>query len=372
MKKYTILTMLLFVMFALHAQNLIEIEIEECGETEIKTNICADYENGRYDYAIIVINTNISGLEFRITNVKENPIKSEIWERLQGRYILCVEPMTSHTRYLVEVTSKSKEYKTEVFVIQNVKPYDKRFWCISPKENNVEVTVFDNYGRPLDNCRLDVQGMPTEYTNSEGFHAIKLFNTTETTLVISHGLYDDKIEKIVHPGDKLTVSLKNQKAPGSSSTSPQTPKDSKVQFIIGISNGIVAGEIGGVYGELKIGRTSGFALEGGFGIPKNGAMRWSGGMKGYVHHVYLSGHYGTTRDIPKNNNPFEMDDKGNFVLAGSRKVGAYGVSVLCGYDRTIRWFHFTAGLGTTIPTENTRLLFAWNVGIGISITDLFK
>ena len=177
----------------------------------------------------------------------------------------------------------------------------------------------------------------------------------------------------------------------SSKNSYDSPKKTKgireiaheMKFILGISNGIVAGEAIGFYGELKFGERSGFAIEGGYGAGLDGAdyldgadhlVRWSTGIKGYYKSFFLSVHYGTTMCFLRKyiNNPFQMSDDGSFTLERNYQIDKFGVSILVGYDRTFSWFHFNSGIGTTITTtSNPRAHISWNVGVGISFMDLF-
>lgn len=147
------------------------------------------------------------------------------------------------------------------------------------------------------------------------------------------------------------------------------------KMMIGISNGIIAGEFMGAYGELKFGRKTGFALEAGYGLglDKGYDVRWSGGIKGYYKYWFLSAHYGTTTIVANKNSSFQINDDGSYFLKGRRSAYRRGVSVLLGYDRNWRWFHLTTGIGTTVAiTSKPRFLPAWNIGVGISMTDLVK
>ncbi|MDR2010883.1 MAG: hypothetical protein LBQ22_10425 [Bacteroidales bacterium] len=146
-----------------------------------------------------------------------------------------------------------------------------------------------------------------------------------------------------------------------------------LKFIVGFSNGIVAGEIIGIYVELKFGEKTGFALEGGYGIGigKYDSERWAVGVKGYYHYWFLSAYFGATMNAMNKNTSFTMNDNGTFILDGSRTIGRKGISLLGGYDKTFGWLHLTVGIGTTLTrTTKLKLLPAWNLGIGLSITDL--
>jgi hypothetical protein len=146
-----------------------------------------------------------------------------------------------------------------------------------------------------------------------------------------------------------------------------------IKLIAGISNGIIAGELIGAYGELKFGREAGFAFTGGYGLGMGELdnKRWSAGVKGFYKNWFLSSHYGTAMRI--NNTDFTSNNDGTFILP-SKTVEVYnGVSLLTGYDRTFGLLHFNAGVGGTVPTSGElKFSFAWNVGLGISLTDLFK
>lgn len=147
------------------------------------------------------------------------------------------------------------------------------------------------------------------------------------------------------------------------------------KMMMGIGNGIVAGEFMGMYGELKFGRKTGFALEAGYGLglDKGYDVRWSGGIKGYYKYWFLSVHYGTTTIVANKNSSFQINDDGSYFLEGRRSAYRRGVSVLLGYDRNWKWFHLTTGIGTTVAiTSKPRFLPAWNIGVGISMTDLVK
>lgn len=147
------------------------------------------------------------------------------------------------------------------------------------------------------------------------------------------------------------------------------------KLIVGLSNGIVAGEIFGFYGELKFGEKTGFALEGGYcpGFSEMYDVRWSGGVKGYYEYWFLSAHYGTTTIVMNKNSLFQMNDDGSYLLEGRRMAHRKGITMLCGYDRNRKWLHFTIGIGATLTTANNpKFLPAWNVGVGISFTDLFS
>jgi hypothetical protein len=149
-----------------------------------------------------------------------------------------------------------------------------------------------------------------------------------------------------------------------------------LKMIFGLSNGIVASEIFGFYGELKFGEKTGFALEGVYCPGFDDITydeRWSVGVKALYKNFFLSTHYGTTMSVGNKNSAFSMNDDGTFILAGSRPNGRYGVTELTGYDRTFKWFHLTVGIGRTVTTTTKpKFLPAWNVGIGVSLMDLIK
>lgn len=149
-------------------------------------------------------------------------------------------------------------------------------------------------------------------------------------------------------------------------------RDFKV--IIGLCNGIVGGEILGLYGELKFGLRDGFSLEvGAGGTPKyeeKNDFRWSVGFKGYVRYFYFGVYYGTAMGVWNPKESFILNDDGRFKLPGRHIKGDYGTSFLLGYDRNWRWFHLNVGVGCMATTiKKPKCLFVWNVGIGVSLID---
>jgi len=143
--------------------------------------------------------------------------------------------------------------------------------------------------------------------------------------------------------------------------------------IAGISNGIIAGELIGAYGELRFGKEAGFAFTGGYGLGMGELdnKRWSAGVKGFYKNWFLSSHYGTAMRI--NNTDFTSNNDGTFILPRKTAEVYNGVSLLTGFDRTFGLLHFNAGVGGTVATSgDLKFSFAWNVGFGISLTDLFK
>ncbi len=174
-----------------------------------------------------------------------------------------------------------------------------------------------------------------------------------------------------HIRDSLRTIYETQYRPRRKPLIQDWTKDFK--FIVGLSNGIVAGEIFGLYGELKFGEKTGFAVEGGYcpGFNRTYDERWSVGVKGYYNYWCLSANYGTTMSIWNKNASFTMNDDGTFILPDSRTAGRHGITMLCGYDRNWGWFHFNAGIGGTITTAvKPKFLLAWNVGVGVSLLDL--
>jgi len=129
MRKITIITLLLFTTsFSLHSQNLKTITIKECEVVEIQLSKCANHYTAKYDYASIVVNTNLN-ITFDILNAKCN-LGWIFREQEKNRYILCVEPMNElYSEYIVEISGK--DIYTKTFTIKNLKPTDKRFYCIT-------------------------------------------------------------------------------------------------------------------------------------------------------------------------------------------------------------------------------------------------
>lgn len=151
-------------------------------------------------------------------------------------------------------------------------------------------------------------------------------------------------------------------------------KDFKI--IVGINNGIVSSELLGFYGEIKFGERSGFGFIGG-GIPagynERYGDRWSLGVMGYLKNFTLTVLYGTLLNVYERYLSFEIHDDGTFYNANSSVYGKYGCSALFGYDRSIGWLHLSTGIGLSVPQSSpTKVLFVWNVGIGLSFVDLFS
>jgi hypothetical protein len=376
MTKYTVLILLLLKTFTIYAQNpkIIEItELSELSKSDLLMRTCKDPK-----YGIIVVNTDIADLEFKILNAGKNLI-NQTRQQDERRYILCVEPMyETFDVYNIQITSNN--IITKSFSVHKIQSGNIRSYAISekPLSNTVEITVFDKDGNPLSNTKVGIKGKDYEvYTDSKGVYKLELPSANLETLVISHNLYSDTKEVIVRPGDKQTVRLYRLKPPETRKFRKPLIEDWTKDFkmIFGLSNGIVAGETVGLYGELKFGDKTGFAIEGGYGmgIGENDYERWSAGVKGYYNYLFLSTHYGTTMNVFNRNAAFTMNDDGTFILPGSRAEGRKGVTLLSGYDRTFGWFHLTAGIGGTVTTTvNPKFLFAWNVGIGVSLIDLLN
>lgn len=151
---------------------------------------------------------------------------------------------------------------------------------------------------------------------------------------------------------------------------------SDISWVVGVGSGNVCGDALGVYTTLKFGNPSGFAIEGGYSPGITSVNTWSAGLKGYWKSLYGSVHYGTTMPIYGKELEPTITDSGEIIAEGSRNYGKYGFSVLVGYDKVFyKGFHLTFGAGIMIPTESvkeTRVLPAWNVGIGYDLFSLPK
>jgi len=129
MRKITILTALLLSTIVLLSQNPKKILIGESNKSGVLENTCADYKNGKYDNAIIVFNTNLSGLKFEIVNAKNNLVSVKP-DLEKNRYVLCIEPMGDlYSVYRIEISGK--EIMTKSFTIEDIKPNEKRFYSLT-------------------------------------------------------------------------------------------------------------------------------------------------------------------------------------------------------------------------------------------------
>lgn len=151
---------------------------------------------------------------------------------------------------------------------------------------------------------------------------------------------------------------------------------SDVNWVVGVGSGNVCGDAFGFYTMLKFGNPSGFAIEGGYSPGITSFNTWSAGLKGYWKSLYGSVHYGTTMPIYGKELEPTITDSGEIIAEGSRNYGKYGFSVLVGFDKVFyKGFHLTFGVGIMIPIESvkgTKILPAWNVGIGYDLFSLYK
>ena len=114
----------IFTLHSLHSQNLKRINVkEECGESHLRVDICSDPK-----YGIVVVNTDIPDLQFRIVN-GEKFLINFTRQPGQNRYILCVEPMNELISvYNIEITSKT--IFTVPLSVSEIESQDKRFYCL--------------------------------------------------------------------------------------------------------------------------------------------------------------------------------------------------------------------------------------------------
>lgn len=150
------------------------------------------------------------------------------------------------------------------------------------------------------------------------------------------------------------------------------------KFCVGLNNGIISSEIFGFYGEIGFGKHFGLGVVGGLcpGFTEKYSERWSVGLKCYLKNISLSACYGTLLNIyGTTEESFLIEDDGTFYHSGgfASAYGKYGISALIGYDHCYGWLHVTTGVGLSIPQSfPTNVLFVWNIGIGVSVVDLFK
>lgn len=263
-------------------------------------------------------------------------------------------------------------FKSRMSKINNIKsnPENQEYSFSLPPINREQILTITGYGfsEEITVERVDSSSYREYHLNWLSNHfvdsivSIKAQGIQDSVLQI----YRDSIRKIYQ--DSIFRTFQKPKKPLIKDWS----RDFKL--IVGVSNGIVAGEFGGGYVELKFGKKTGFALECGYGLgpEKTNDARWSGGVKGYYKYWFLSTHYGTTTVVMNRNSSFRMNDDGSYLLEGRRTSHRKGITMLCGYDRNWKWLHFTAGMGATLTTSNNpKFLPAWNIGVGISLTDLF-
>lgn len=148
------------------------------------------------------------------------------------------------------------------------------------------------------------------------------------------------------------------------------------RMILGLSNGIISGEIFGLYGEVGFGEHYGPGIVGGYclGFNEKYGERWSIGLKYHLKSFYLSTHYGTIMNIyGTTGDDFQMDESGSFYNPNASIYGKYGISSLVGYEHRFGWLHFTLGCGISIPQKYpTTVLFVWNLGLGFSFIDFIN
>ena len=129
MKRHVNLILLLWGAFTMYSQNPKEIEITEWKESDVPMNICNDPK-----YGIIVVNTNIPDLDFKILNAEKYLI-NQLPQLELNRYILCVEPENEYVdTYNIQVASK--DIITSTFPVSNIKSQEKRFYYIFEKQRN--------------------------------------------------------------------------------------------------------------------------------------------------------------------------------------------------------------------------------------------
>ena len=289
MKKYIILTVLFLTTCVLYSQNPKEIEIIERDEdTQIPIKSCDDPE-----YGIIVVNTNIPDLNFKILNA-ERYLINQLFQPELNRYILCVEPLTQKNGlidiYNIQVSSKN--IITNSFSVRNIQSQEKRFYFISVKQS--------------------VQ-----------------------------------------------------------------PQPNSVKYLaLGVGNGVTNGA-SGVYAGLRFGSVVGLGIEAGVGLSDfdNKFTHWSLGAKlfpfnrhesMFLSGVCVSAHYGK---VCVEKSYTSNSEDGSFEFFGAKQLN--GFSFLLGYDNAIGIVHINTGLGISY-SEQKKIMPAWNIGIGISITDIFK
>lgn len=146
-----------------------------------------------------------------------------------------------------------------------------------------------------------------------------------------------------------------------------------ISVIFGYDSGSVCGDYFGMYTEVKLGNPNGIGLEFGYGPGLDPDHlyndNWTMGLKGYIGGWYMSVHYGTTLPIYGKRLSGEIKPDGTIIQDGTRNYGRYGFDFLVGYDKSFKWLHFEIGAGVIVPTENTKILPAWTIGVGL---DLFK
>lgn len=307
MKRYLLLVLsVLFITPLVFSQNrLNEFVIEKDSGPQVffRSQGCTPNDGA------VVINTLIPNLKFSMPDAPRRMRHVSDFDSENNRYVLCLQPtdtvIAGISKYSIDVSAPN--YKTATFYVEKVSAGKTQYFKVDPK-------------------RADS----------------KKGNPKKT---------DPKFD---------SMPIKKRK--------PLIGKDWTKDFklIVGLSNGIVASEIWGFYGEIKFGEKNGFALEGGYSPDFLNYVhdeRWSFGVKGYYYNCFLSCHYGSIVD--NKNTSFTIKDDGTFLLPTR-------ASLFVGYDRTFGLFHLTAGLGGTITTYiQPKFLFAWNVGVGFSCFDLF-
>jgi hypothetical protein len=215
------------------SQTLQEFVIEETDNTQ---RFYSD-EGCTPEHGALVFYTGIPNLKFTIPNAESRLKNVSDFDRQNNCYVLCVLPTdetigSQYVKYSIKITAPG--YKPEeAYIVSGIKAGVAQHFIINPKvfNNTVTVTAFDKDGKPLEGCRVGIEGMKyVDRSDNEGTCKVELPDAKPATLIISHRLYSDTVKIAVVPGDKQSARLYKLKPVVTSSSTGENAKSKKFSF----------------------------------------------------------------------------------------------------------------------------------------------
>lgn len=279
--------------------------------------------------------------------------------------LICVSPVTKADDYSSYLRAAQEHY-SQGYYISALDIYE----MYVESSGKSDVKLKEN----IDKC-LKYSEVASQYVEKKDFKSAKVYYEKIVSINPSDELSKENITKMSSyiEKSKKASSYSNSRVESTNKFIRDWAEDLKI--IVGFNSGALSSDVFGFYTEIKFRDDNGFALEAGYSPGILGYNTWSVGLKGYYYHFYLSAAYGTLNpvwgDSENNGEIFIMSDTGDFFQSSNTINNSYGCSFLVGYDRCWKWFHFTIGVGLTVPLYNNDPMFAWNVGIGVNWTNVF-